>query len=70
MTPARRSRLWRHTLGPLLALAVGIPVGLWGWSLALVAPAPLPPCVEEDSAGCCWDAAVQGNGRGESFCRP
>jgi hypothetical protein len=28
---------------------------------------PLPPCPTEDSTGCYWDAALAGNGRGESF---
>lgn len=27
----------------------------------------LPPCLTEDSTNCFWDAAVQGNGSGESF---
>jgi hypothetical protein len=26
-----------------------------------------PPCPTEDSSWCGWDAAVQGNGRGQSF---
>lgn len=33
-----------------------------------LAPTPaLPPCPTEDSTGCYWDAATQGNGVGTSF---
>lgn len=31
-------------------------------------PAPMPPCVQEDSPGpCFWDAGERGNGEGSSF---
>jgi len=30
-------------------------------------PPPLAPCPTEDSTGCYWDAAAQGNGVGTSF---
>lgn len=37
---------------------------------ATVSPDSIPPCEFEDGAGqavCYWDAAVAGNGRGESY---
>lgn len=37
---------------------------------AMVAPGSIPPCMFEDGSGqavCYWDAAVAGNGRGESY---
>lgn len=27
-----------------------------------------PACATEDSNGCCWNAAKQGNGLGRSYC--
>lgn len=30
----------------------------------------LPPCAEEDSTACYWDAPNRGNGLGDSFINP
>jgi hypothetical protein len=45
-----------------------------GWCTDAIADAggichgePVPPCAEEDSTNCYWDAASRGNGVGRSF---
>ena len=35
--------------------------------LALILSLALPPCQEEDSTNCHWDASTRGNGQGASF---
>lgn len=35
--------------------------------VALILALMMPPCPTEDSSGCYWDAAANGNGEGISF---
>ena len=43
-------------------LAAGATLGV-----AITRPAVLPPCAEEDSTNCFWDAGTSGNGIGTDF---
>lgn len=59
--------------GLAVALAAGLGL-ITGTAVAtavyMAQPVPeptTPACATEDSTGCYWDAATQGNGQGESF---
>ena len=72
----------RHTIRKVKPFAIGAIVGAVGIVGIALATAPdahaatpttssagLPPCAEEDSDNCVWDAAARGNRTGQSFVR-
>ena len=56
---SKRSAWW--------TLVIFLTVGLGAALTQLQINDPLPPCAEEDSMNCYWDADTMGNGIGRSF---